>query len=249
MNQFQAADLSSGRRLFRKWSLLVLLPIGVVLLLIGVLSAAWLTIGQVYRTDPKLIGGVMIDDFPTTRIYVGDTLVGVGKAVISWDTLLGLNGSQSPALEVPPESAMPTAEQLAGPGARDVVSPLFFGTGTTKWITTSHEYRFLRRRDGSLDVVNVLRIDLKEPSRKPRSFVLPFRLREGDKRSTTCFIFAGVSRSQISIPAALKFLGVQPDSVQICPSFGKGNQPWWGGPRDEATWKEIEEKGFWQPAP
>lgn len=249
MNQLQAAELSRDRRLLRKRFLWVLLLIGAVLLLIGVPSAAWLILGPVYAASAKLIGGVMINDFPTTRIYVGDKFIGVGNAEISWDMLLGLNGMQSPALEVLPGSAMPTAEQLAGPGARDVASPLCVGTGSTKWITTAHECRFLRRGDGSFDLVNVLCIDLNAPSRKPRRFVLPIRLREGDTPSTISFYVAGVSCSQVNTPAALKFLGVQPDRIQICPSFIRGNEPWWGGPRDEATWKALQEKGWWQPAP
>jgi hypothetical protein len=193
---------------------------------------------------PDVGGGVTIEADPDTKIYVGENWVGTTQVSFTWDELFGDKRQNAMAEELSNSTNSVTPEQVSGPGAVVLDSqPLSGGgTGAGGLMVTVSGFRYLiRRSDGDLDQVAGIVIDWAPANERSRRFLLPVRLRKGEKDSTVFFNQSGSSSSASGGgPGFVKIFGQSPTVVNKTFRFSANPPPF-------QLAEEIKKKGLWEP--
>jgi hypothetical protein len=232
MSSQSAGSVPQRRWLGNKGLLIACGVIGLVLII------AWFILTFLaLRGVPTLAGGVTIKANPGVKIYVGERLFANGNVSLRWDELYREVTPAHLATEVVGNAV--TAEALAGPGAQVLQQSVPSRTSTNILDFNECEY-LLRRKDGNLDQVLVLLVDLRPPHDRPRRFFVPIRARQGG-RGAPVFLGRNTTLSVTSKAAFLKLFGQSPSELSVSVTIRPATPP-----RELA--QEIKENGLWEPS-
>ena len=239
----QAPFQPDRRRSLKGWHIAAALAVPAVLLIAAIVA--------VFLAGPPVQGGLRLGTAvgePDLELYVGDRLVGLNEAFVTWDDILGWDG-QEPLGIVLRENALPVpkdqseieslsgadAVSLAGPGAA-VVS---VEAGNPMWSRYQDRHEFakkeilLRRADGSLDQVFCLDGRLTDLHGNTRRVLVPIRVRPRNGSSAT------YSKSEARRTGGGRFSNFL---HRVTPEWNfESTEP----PEDLAA--ELEKEGLWTP--
>src|SRR5713101_2824148 len=89
------------------------------------------------RNGPAMNGGLTLEAAPGVRFYVGEKLVGTGKAFLTWDDFIGSDGNEPLALKLEPEPSFDVRNHQKPHGA--ITAELLGGRGAV-FILRSNQY-------------------------------------------------------------------------------------------------------------
>ncbi|MCL4195675.1 MAG: hypothetical protein KJZ87_28320 [Thermoguttaceae bacterium] len=191
------AGTASERAPWSRGRLVAVSLLGVLLLLVILAGVRW-------RSIP-VSGGLRMGAEPGVEIYVGHRLVGVGQAEVAWSDIFGWTGTEPLGIVLPPDArpvpsvndpfcpsdagwpGEATAERLAGEGATIVsVSagnpPRFSYAERNKY---ERKELLLRRRDGTLDQVFCLDVELAGALGNRYRALVPIRPRAPENQAAS----------------------------------------------------------------
>jgi hypothetical protein len=221
----------------RRWALLASACVGLT-----VLAALWFWfLFQGMRRIPDVAGGLTIDVEPGVRVFAGNHLLGTGATTVDWTTLFGPEG-QAFLIPAATLSELPTAEQLAGPGATELQRASCGACGTNIVMINSEEW-YLRRADGALDQVLVLMLDWAgSEAAGRRRYFMPLRIRAPAGGPADCLRpFGQGVTGQVDLPQFFKAFGKSPRSCKVSWTFRSQ-------PATNRLATECKTKGAWEPA-
>jgi hypothetical protein len=188
---------------------------------------------------PDINGSITIEADPETRIYIGDQLVGTGRATCTCAELFGDEEHLPLAIELPLPVGTISPELISGPGAKLLEKDFIMGSQSDGLRDWADRY-LIRRSDGSLDHVMIIGHEFKRSNEPPWAYVILLRLRKGAKPSTTYFTHNSAQSTMDSKPSFIKLLGRSPTVMDELWRFGPQARP-------DKFDDEIKTKGLWEP--